>query len=66
MVSDFSHQVGSLRVRRLFYVSRIVEIRGGWHMLPTDVVLFELSCTLSRHDTNILRSADKEKKKWRP
>jgi Ribosomal protein S26e len=53
MVSVFRRQVGSLHVCGLFYVSRIVEIRGGWHMLPTDVVLFQLNCTLSRHDTNI-------------
>ena len=53
MVSAFRRQVGSLHVCGLFYVSWIAEIRGGWHMLPTDVVLFQLSCTLSRHDTNI-------------
>jgi hypothetical protein len=52
MVSGFRHQVGSLCVRGPFCVSQIAEMRGGWHMLRIDVILIELSCTLSRLDTN--------------
>jgi hypothetical protein len=39
-------------VRGPFYVSRIVEMRDGLHMLRMDVILLELNCTLSRLDTN--------------
>jgi hypothetical protein len=36
MVSALRRQVGSLHVRGQFYVSRVVELGGGWHILPTD------------------------------
>ena len=53
MVSAFRRQVGFLHVRGLLYVSWIAEMGDGWHMPPTDAVLFELISTLPRHDTNL-------------
>ena len=40
MVSTFCRQVGFLCICGPFYVSRIVEMRDGWHMLRMDDVLF--------------------------
>lgn len=52
MVSDFRRHVGSLCVRGPFYVSRIVEMNGGWQMLLVDVIHFDLTYAMSRLDTN--------------
>ena len=52
MVSALRRQVGPLCVRGPFYVSRMVEMRVGWHMLYMDDIFFELNCTLSELSTN--------------